>query len=57
MTKTEMSSRIVEIEMIIQREMVKGHRPSINDQFQSIRVERDILKMISSKDYRPEPYK
>ncbi len=57
MTKTEISNRISEIEMIIQREMAKGHRPSIDDQFQSIRVERDMLKMISSKDYRPEPYK
>ena len=57
MDKKEMNSRIIEIEMIIRRAMVKGHQPSDSDEFQPLRVERDILKTIVSKDYRPKPWK
>ena len=57
MNKKEMNSRIIEIEMIIQRAMSKGHHPSDGDEFQPLRVERDILKMIVSQDYRPKPWK
>jgi len=52
-----MNSRIIEIEMIIRRAMVKGHQPSDSDEFQPLRVERDILKTIVSQDYRPKPWK
>ena len=57
MNKKEMNSRIIEIEMIIRRAMVKGHQPSDSDEFQPLRVERDILKTIVSQDYRPKPWK
>ncbi|MDA9016627.1 hypothetical protein N9H63_01450 [bacterium] len=57
MDKKEMNSRIIEIEMIIRRAMVKGHQPSDSDEFQPLRVERDILKTIVSQDYRPKPWK
>ena len=57
MNKNEMNSRIIEIEMIIRRAMVKGHQPSDSDEFQPLRVERDILKTIVSQDYRPKPWK
>lgn len=57
MADKEMTKRIIEIEMIIRKAMSDGHTPSDIDQFQSLRVERDILKMLSVKDYRPKPWK
>ena len=57
MTKNQMRLRIVEIEMTIQRALSKGHKCSNSDQYQPLRIERDILKMVVSEDYRPEPYK
>lgn len=57
MTEKQMTHRIVEIEMIIRRAMAKGHNPSDGDEFQPLRVERDILKMLSVQNYRPNPWK
>ena len=41
-----MTGRIVEIEMIIQKAVWEGHRCSINDKYQPLRIERDILRCI-----------
>lgn len=57
MTEKQMTHRIVKIEMIIRRAMANGHNPSDGDEFQPLRVERDILKMLSSQNYRPNPWK
>lgn len=57
MTKPEMTKRIAQIEMTIQRALSEGHKCSNSDEFQPLRVERDILKMIVSQDYRPKPWK
>ena len=57
MTKPEMTKRIVQIEMTIQRALSEGHKCSKSDQYQPLRLERDILKMIVSQDYRPKPWK
>lgn len=46
MTKNEMSSRIVEIEMTIIKAMSKGHKPSTNDIYQPLRVEQEILRCL-----------
>ena len=46
MQQKEMTGRIVEIEMIIQKAVWEGHRCSINDKYQPLRIERDILRCI-----------
>ena len=57
MTKPEMTKRIAQIEMTIQRALSEGHKCSNSDQFQPLRLERDILKSLLAEDFRPEPYK
>jgi hypothetical protein len=44
MTKNEISKRIVEIEMIIQNAIWKGHRCSLSDEYQPLRIEQNILR-------------
>ena len=39
-----MSSRIVEIEMIIMKAVWKGHKCAVNDEFHHLRIERDLLR-------------
>jgi hypothetical protein len=51
MTKIEMSSRIAEIEMIIQNAIWKGHKCAVNDEYHHLRIERDLLRcMYFGKD-------
>jgi hypothetical protein len=44
MEKNKMSSRIVEIEMIIMKAVWKGHKCAVNDEFHHLRIERDLLR-------------
>ena len=46
MQQKEITGRIVEIEMILQRAVWDGHKCSMNDKFQPIRIERDLLRCI-----------
>ena len=46
MTKSEMSTKIVENEMIMIRARNKGHRPNDADEFQPLRVENEILRCL-----------
>ncbi len=46
MDKNKISGRIVEIELLLQQAVWNGHKCSLNDQFQHLRVERDILRCL-----------
>lgn len=46
MTKSEMSTKIVENEMIMIRARNKGHKPNDADEFQPLRVENEILRCL-----------
>ena len=46
MDRNEMSKRIVEIEMIIQNAIWKGHRCSFSDEYQPLRIEQNILRCL-----------
>ena len=41
-----MSSKIVKNEMTIQKAIWNGHRPSITDEFQHLRIETEILRCL-----------
>ena len=44
MTKNEMSSIIVKNELAIMRAIKEGHRPHISDEYQSLRIEIELLR-------------
>jgi CRISPR/Cas system type I-B associated protein Csh2 (Cas7 group RAMP superfamily) len=46
MTKNEISNKIVENEMVMLRAIWDGHKPNTSDQFQSLRVENEILRCL-----------
>ena len=46
MQQKEITGRIVEIEMILQNAVWNGHKCSMNDKFQPLRIERDLLRCI-----------
>ena len=46
MTKKEISSKIVKNEMTIQIAIWNGHRPTITDEFQHLRIETEILRCL-----------
>jgi hypothetical protein len=46
MKQSDITSRIVDIEMIIQNAIWNGHRCSENDEYQPLRIERDVLRCL-----------
>lgn len=44
MEKSEMSSRIIQNEMIMLNALNNGHKPNTSDEFQPLRVENEILR-------------
>lgn len=46
MNKNKISGRIVEIELLLQQAVWNGHKSARNDQYQHLRIERDILRCV-----------
>jgi hypothetical protein len=46
MNKNKISGRIVEIELLLQQAVWNGHKSAMNDQYQHLRIERDILRCV-----------
>jgi len=46
MTQREISKRIVQNEMTIQKAIWDGHKPCESDKFQPLRVETEILRCL-----------
>lgn len=44
MTKQELSSKIIENEMTLQKALNEGHKPHTADEYQPLRVENEILR-------------